>query len=85
MKFTALTVASTTTTVTATRTGVGRTVLVPKNGTESSWTPLKAITPAARIWPASLVSQSSSRMSSMAPTRQTIAAPMRTPEIWPLL
>jgi hypothetical protein len=40
MKFTALVVTSTMSTVTPMRTGCGRTVLVPKNGTCSMITPL---------------------------------------------
>lgn len=40
MKLTALVVASTTKTVTATSTGPGSTVLVPKKGTDSRTTPL---------------------------------------------
>ena len=83
MKFTALVEMSTMRMVSAASTGAGSTV-TPKTGSCSSCTPWKAITPAASTCPASLVSQSSSRMSSIAPTRQTIVAPMRTPFISPV-
>ena len=78
MKFTALVQTTTVMIVSATRIGAGSTV-TPKSGSEKNCTPWKAMIPAAIIWPAILVSQSSSRMSSIAPTRQTMAAPHSTP------
>jgi len=63
MKFTALVEMMTMKIVSVTSSDAGRTV-TPNSGSDSSCTPLKAITPAASICPASFVSQSSSRMSS---------------------
>ena len=82
MKFTALVEMMTVRIVSATSTGAGRTV-TPNSGSDSSCTPLNAITPAASICPASFVSQSSSRMSSSTPTAHTMTAPISTPVISP--
>ena len=80
MKFTALVLTITITTVSAISTGEGSTV-TPRIGSDRSCTPKYAMAPAAMIWPASLVSQSSSRTSSIAPTRVTITAPRTIPRI----
>ncbi len=83
MKFTALVETTTVMIVSATSTGAGSTV-TPPSGSEKNCTPWKAMIPAAIIWPAALVSQSSSWMSSMAPTRQTMPAPHSTPRSSPV-
>src|SRR6476661_1897532 len=77
MKLTAFVNSTTANTVRPTMIGCGSTV-TPPIGSWKSVTPLNAMIPAAIIWPPILVSQSSSRMSSMAPRTQTIAAPHST-------
>ena len=61
----------------------GEPMMTPPKGIDSSATPLIAMKPAARAWPASFAIQCRSQMSSMTPSRQSSPAAPAMPMIGP--